>query len=223
MPKKPRQSQSKSPDIGYGESFDAIYSKGLWGRKGGGSGRGSELSNILPACIALARFIDDRNIERIVDLSCGAMAWWPTVISLARTDIQFVGADVSAVVIEKNTERLKSYRNMTFVNADALTWDIPECDLLVCRETLNHLPMGDALAIAKRMLGAACRFAALTQNAFVEENTPDQDREAKVGTALKYTEWNFSKAPFHLPPPEFEIPDERGRTLALYRSAAQDA
>jgi len=58
---------------GYNTSFDRIYKNEMWGRKGGGSGPGSELTSVLPMCIALGRFIDTYQLRKIVDLSCGAM------------------------------------------------------------------------------------------------------------------------------------------------------
>jgi hypothetical protein len=188
----------------------------LWGSEGGGSGPGSELSSVLPTGIRMARFIEQHNIRRIVDLSCGAMAWWPTVLSLARNDVSFLGFDVSETVIESNKRRLRSYRNFEFRTENAVSVDIPACDLLVCGETLNHLPISDAENISRRMLSSKCRFAAMSQNAFVDVNLNDSQRKTKYGAAFRYTDWNLSKSPFNLPVLFVEIPDERGRSLAIY-------
>ncbi len=170
--------------------------------------------------IRLARFIDEHNVKRIVDLSCGAMAWWPTTLGFAKRDVHFLGFDVSNEVIQRNKERLRSYRNFEFRAENAVSVEIPSCDLLVCRETLNHLPIADAKLVMDRMLGSQSRFVAISQNAFIDVNLDDGQRETKHGAALKYTDWNISKPPFNTPDPFFEIPDEIGRSLAIFRGSA---
>lgn len=205
--------------VGQAASFDAIYKNKLWGRKGGGSGPGSELSAMWPAVIQLAHFISDHQINHIVDLSCGAMAWWPTAIALSKRDVRFTGFDISKVVISRNKERLASFTNIEFKQGDALTCQIGPCDLLVCRETLNHLPMDHAQGIIKRMAKAHSQYYCLSQNRSVEQNADDTAREIKVGSAYKYTEWNFSLPPFDLGTPFTEIPENRGRSLAIYKSS----
>lgn len=201
---------------GDADAFDTIYKDGLWGGKGGGSGPGSELSEMWPTVIYLAQFIATHRIERIVDLSCGAMAWWPTVIAMSQREVQFTGFDISDHAIARNTARLVSFPNMSFQQADALSCAIPACDLLICRETLNHLPIDHAQAILGRMSAADTRYFGATQNRFVAVNAADDARKTKLGATFRYTDWDLSKAPFNLPDPVAEIPENRGRSLAIY-------
>ena len=198
------------------ESFDEIYKKNLWGFKGGGSGPGSELGDIWPTVILLSRFISENHISHVVDLSCGAMNWWPTALALSGHDVRFTGLDVSKKVISRNRKRLASFSNMEFRAANALTAEIPSCDLLVCRETLNHLPIDDARTIIGRMAQAPARFFALSQNRYIKTNLTDGGREVKIGTSFKYTDWNLALEPFNLGDPIAEIPEKRGRSLAIY-------
>lgn len=200
-------------------SFEQIYKNGLWGSKGGGSGPGSELGEMWPTVILLADFINKKKIDRVVDLSCGAMAWWPTVLALTKRDVHFIGLDVSADVISRNKSRLASFPKMEFRVDNALSCRIDACDLLVCRETLNHLPIEDAKEIIERMVRSEAKYIAITQNRLIENNRGDENREIKFGSAFKYTDWNLSLQPFCLGESHYEIPENRRRSLAIYSKA----
>ena len=115
----------------YSHSFNRIYDNEMWTSAGGGSGPGSELSAVLPMCVKLARFIDRENIRSIVDLSCGGMAWWPTALALAQTDVRFHGVDISSTAINRNKAALRSFDNISFEVGDATSFAPDACDLLV--------------------------------------------------------------------------------------------
>jgi len=139
-------------------------------------------------------------------------------MSFSRVNVEFVGFDVSKEVIETNMARLRSWRNMEFSVQDALECEIPACDLLVCREMVNHLSINDAKVIVERMRTAPCGFFAVSQNAFVRENATDERRTVKIEQAYKYTDWNLLLEPFNLPEPFSEIFESKGRTLAIYKN-----
>lgn len=201
----------------YEESFDRIYEQNMWGPKGAGSGPGSDLALVLPICVELARFIDREDINSIVDISCGGMAWWPTTLALAENEVHFRGVDVSSKIIHRNKALFRSFPVFSFEHGNALTYDAGKSDLLVCRETINHLARQDALKIVQRMMNMEARFVALSQNSYTVNNPHDEERVSKTGSAFKYTDWNISLPPFNLPEPTYSIPDFKGRTLAIYR------
>lgn len=204
----------------YSNSFNRIYDKGLWTAAGGGSGPGSELSAVLPMCVKLARFIDRENIRTITDLSCGGMAWWPTALAFAETQVRFHGVDISSTAINRNASNLRSFANMSFEVGDATTFTPDACDLLVCRETINHLRRDDAAKIVHRMQDHPARYFALSQFDAGRENPDDTKRTRKTGSAFRYTDWNLSLPPFNLPDPLVEIEDLHGRVFAIYKGAA---
>ena len=203
----------------YSHYFNRIYDNEMWTSAGGGSGPGSELSAVLPMCVKLARFIDREKIRSIVDLSCGGMAWWPTALALAQTDVRFHGVDISSTAINRNKAALRSFDNISFEVGDATSFAPDACDLLVCRETINHLRRDDAQLIVQRMQNLPSRYFALSHFAHAPENPDDTKRARKTGSAFRYTDWNLSLPPFNLPDPLVEIEDLHGRVFAIYQGA----
>jgi len=203
----------------YTNSFNRIYDNEMWSAAGGGSGPGSELSAVLPMCVKLARFIDREDIRSVVDLSCGGMAWWPTTLAFAQTDVRFHGVDISSTAINRNKATLRSFANFSFQVGDATTFTPDACDLLVCRETINHLRRDDAETIVHRMQDLPSRYFALSHFDEAQENPDDTRRARKTGSAYRYTDWNLSLPPFNLPPPLVEIEDLNGRVFAIYKGA----
>ena len=203
----------------YSHSFNRIYDNEMWTSAGCGSGPGSELSAVLPMCVKLARFIDRENIRSIVDLSCGGMAWWPTALAFAQSDVRFHGVDISSTAINRNKAALRSFANISFEVGDATSFAPDACDLLVCRETINHLRSDDAQTIVQRMQNLPSRYFALSHFEDAQENPDDTKRARKTGSAFRYTDWNLSLPPFNLPDPLVEIEDLHGRVFAIYKGA----
>lgn len=202
------------------KSFDAVYEKGLW-RGGEGSGPGSELSNCLPMCFQLANFINTHKIEKIADVSCGGMAWWPTVLSLVNHKVQFYGFDVSSVAIRRNRVKFAGYANMAFSVADARKVQLPKCDLVVCRETINHLSVSNAKAVIENLQAADTRYVCFSDEDLVEKNVvEDNKRHNKKGAdehVFVYSRWNLRLDPFFLPEPDHTIREFNGRCMQFYR------
>jgi hypothetical protein len=200
-------------------AFDLVYESSRWSSQGNKSGPGSEYANCKRMCDELTSFISAHAIRKIVDVSCGGMAWWPHVLQKLDIPIEFHGFDASSIIIAENVETFRSHSNLHFETADARSHQFPECDLLVCRQTLNHLWRDDCVAVLRNLRSLKYRFLALTHNGGVERNLEDGERIQLMPPrveATRYTPLNLMRPPYSMPKPCFEFEDVENGTLALF-------
>jgi SAM-dependent methyltransferase len=120
------------------QAFTYIYDKGIWGKNSlgeGTSGGGSSLKATETYRAFLQDFFATHNISSVVDVGCGD---WEFSRYINWENIQYTGYDVVASVINKNQKNF-SQENICFVHANALTEDLPQADLLICKDVLQHL------------------------------------------------------------------------------------
>jgi hypothetical protein len=122
-------------------AYSNFYSKGMWLPIGGESksGLGSSTRYTELYSKNLVRIIEDYNIKKIFDTSCGDWFWMKNI----KQNFEFyIGNDICQELIEEN----KKYKSdkVTFTNNDMLSqmklYDDLEFDLVICRHTLEHLP-----------------------------------------------------------------------------------
>jgi SAM-dependent methyltransferase len=80
------------------------------------------------------RIIAANNIRTIVDIGCGDMCWYTEGLL---TDLEYIGVDISDLIIRKNKER---FPELTFITQD-IAKDYPkgiEADLCICFDMLLH-------------------------------------------------------------------------------------
>ncbi len=115
--------------------FDEIYAGGGWG--GLGSGPGSLPHNAQPYVGFVKRLLRRGDVRTVVDVGCGDWQMWPsgTFDGIEK----YVGYDVVESVVERNSAVYGSPR-IEFHLADATRIRLPQADLLLCKEVLQHLP-----------------------------------------------------------------------------------
>jgi SAM-dependent methyltransferase len=115
------------PDI-----FDKIYENSYWGK---GSGGGSSPEATQPYKVFLEDFIRQHDIKSIVDLGCGD---WQFSQFLDFGGATYIGIDASKSVI-KNNQKSFSRPGVSFADLPKDYNDLPDADLLVCKDVLMHL------------------------------------------------------------------------------------
>jgi SAM-dependent methyltransferase len=114
-----------------------IYNyKKLWNNTSGG---GSFLENTLPYISMLEDFIRENKIQSVVDAGCGD---WLVSKCINWEGIQYFGYDVVGYLIDTN-EKLYAKPNVVFIHADFTQTELPEADLLICKDVLQHLSNAD--------------------------------------------------------------------------------
>jgi SAM-dependent methyltransferase len=146
---------SRGEDLPHDQIFNFIYEANTWSA---GSGLGS-----LPAATTsyrtfLADFIKNNDIRSVVDAGCGD---WQFSQLMDWTRVDYVGIDVSSTVL-KNTARFAK-PGIRFVEGDVRTIDLPEADLLIMKDVLQHWSNADIISFIPRF--GRFRFCLITNGA----------------------------------------------------------
>lgn len=129
--------------LGSLDVFDQIYKENTWG-DGKGSGIGSEPQAVRPYTEFLQQFLEENQIQSIVDLGCGD---WQFSRELDLKGIHYYGIDVAKSVIESN-QKIYSSPTTEFSVLSSYS-DLPEADLLICKDMLMHLGRTEVQAIIR--------------------------------------------------------------------------
>ncbi len=160
-------------------TFSAIYAGDVWR---GGSGAGSHPNNVLLYAAYVQHLVRRPGVRRIVDLGCGD---WQFSKHLDFGASEYLGVDIVPTVIERNAARYASAR-IRFVRTDITAFEIPACDLLLCKDVLQHLSNVHVGAVLAR-----CRAAetALITNDFhaVNQDCADGGTRPLDPTALPFS------------------------------------
>lgn len=124
-------------------TFETIYRRSVWG---GGSGAGSDLRNTVVYVAYIQHALDRFAVRSIVDLGCGD---WRFSRHLDLRGRSYLGIDIVASVIVANAAAYGD-DNIRFQTADVTAFDVPDCDLLLCKDVLQHLSNANVQAILKR-------------------------------------------------------------------------
>jgi 2-polyprenyl-3-methyl-5-hydroxy-6-metoxy-1,4-benzoquinol methylase len=118
--------------------FSNIYNTAHWGRNQegqGSSGDGSTIANTQVYRDCLQEFLKSKQIKSVVDFGCGD---WEFSQLIDWNGIDYLGIDIVQSIIEKDQQKFSS-PNITFFHANGLSIDLPEADLLICKDVLQHL------------------------------------------------------------------------------------
>jgi len=119
------------------ETFNRIYSGGVWGRDvagAGTSGTGSTLAITRDYRAYLQDFIKKHRVTSIVDAGCGD---WSFSRTIDWADASYLGVDIASDVIE--ADRKKHEKGKITFRVGDITEELPAADLLISKDVLQHL------------------------------------------------------------------------------------
>jgi inositol phosphorylceramide mannosyltransferase catalytic subunit len=153
-------------DPAYGMSniqdvFSTIYAQNLWG---GGSGTGSRPENNTEYIRLISQFMVLNEVRSVVDLGCGD---WQFSKLIDWSKVCYTGIDVTPAVVGRNIE-LFSAPNIAFLCSSDIE-DVPEADLLICKDVFQHLPNAMVLAYLAA-LRAKFKWLIITNDDYPEAN-----------------------------------------------------
>jgi SAM-dependent methyltransferase len=115
--------------------FTHIYREGVWGKEGF-SGGGSMIENARRYVAFLQDFLKKKEVRSVVDLGCGD---WGISQYIDWSGIDYIGIDVVEYILERN--RIQYARpGIAFLHSDGIDEDLPQADLLISKDVLQHLP-----------------------------------------------------------------------------------
>jgi len=169
--------------------FDDIYTYNKWIF---GSGTGSVAFFNKPYLSFINSFLKQYpDIKTVVDIGCGD---WQIGKHLALGDRTYIGGDVSNVIIEKSREKYGSEK-VTFVHLDAVTDELPEGDLVIIKDVLQHLPTEDVERVLKKL--EKYQYV-VTQNDIFENQKNNSDINSGQFRPLDVTKEPFNRSGYIL-------------------------
>jgi len=128
--------------------FGNIYKRKLWGnKKDFFSGEGSLPENTLQYRNYIERFVKEKDIHKILDLGCGNFRIGKLI---NWHNASYVGVDVVKPLIKRNN-LLFSGKKIRFIKKNIIKDKLPDADLCLIREVLQHLPNKDIKKILKKI------------------------------------------------------------------------
>jgi hypothetical protein len=177
-------------------------------------GKGSTLEGTRNIRAQLPALFAELGIKRLLDAPCGDFNW------MARTDlsmVDYIGADYDAAHVAATRTRASSPREFAPRSKACLRLDIvnnrlPEADLMLCRDFLQHLPNGDVHKVLANFQAGGIRWLLATSYG----NADNDDLHWAGG----FRRLNLRAPPFGLPAPISKIDDGAERVLALWDQAS---
>jgi SAM-dependent methyltransferase len=164
--------------------FNKIYNDNAWGC---GSGWGSVPKSTEAYRQFIMDFIRFNEIKSVLDIGCGD---WQFSKLIDWSGIQYTGLDVSDVVLS-NTKNL-ARPGVSFIEANALTDPLPEAELVLIKDVLQHWSNVDIINFLPR-LGKFDR--ALITNGFSPGQLVNTNKDIKTGG---WRPVDLIKQPFNL-------------------------
>jgi len=196
--------------------FNQIYQDNTWGNAESVSGEGSNLARTAVVRAKLPGLLARHHVRSILDAPCGDFFWMKEV---DLGPIAYIGVDIVPEIIARDVE-LYERDGRRFVLSDLVDGDLPEADLILCRDCLVHLTYADtARAIDNFRRSGATWLLTTTFTG------PRENRDITTG------DWraiNLERAPYNFPSPvevineeSDEVDEELGafpdKSLALWR------
>jgi SAM-dependent methyltransferase len=173
------------------EIFTYIYDNGIWGRNAEGkgfSGGGSLVENAQTYMNFLQEFLKANEIKTVVDVGCGD---WTFSQNICWEGIQYTGYDVVRKVIDENIKKF-SNSSIKFIQGDLTHLDLPNADLLICKDVLQHLPHQNIF----HLLQQAYKYKyCLITNDVDPHSFSSQNNSIQQG---EYRTLDLTKAPFNV-------------------------
>ncbi len=178
------------------EVFDEVYRRNYWGSEQSRSGVGSETTFTARYGTGLAALIRARGFRRVFDAPCGDLNWIAPLI--AETGIEYVGGDISSLVVEDGQCRHPALDLRVF---DITKDSFPEADVWHCRDCLFHLPFEAIRRALSNFASSSIPYALITSH-----RARFLHRNLDVGFG-GFRFLDLQRAPIILPRPLERIPD----------------
>lgn len=170
------------------------------------SGTGSTLEATVEIRHHLPKLLRRLGIKTLLDAPCGDLHW------ISRTDLSmlecYIGLDNDIDVVDRAGARFGDMLSMIkgrvkYGLADVLVdGAIEDCDAILCRDFLQHMPNNDVRTALLNIANSGARYALLTHHVSCRQNTSLANRGDFRPINLQLPPWSF-------PDTVDRIPDQR--------------
>ena len=175
--------------------FSDIYRNRSWGGASL-SGMGSDLQQTESLRRNFIPLLERYRIESILDLTCGDFHWMRQ-IDLGKR--RYLGGDIVKDLILSNQQYFES-DNRRFMTLDIMADDLPESDLLLCRDCLIHFSSSDILKTFRNIKNSKIHYLLTTNYPLINKNTDIITGDFRA--------INLQLPPFNLPNPLRSIQED---------------
>ncbi len=191
--------------------FIDIYHKNHWSSEVSRSGTGSELIQTATLVEKLPDIFQEYGIKTVLDLPCGDWNWMKYV---DLQEVQYHGGDIVKEIIASNRQKYLSDQ-VRFSQMNILADQIPQADLILCRDCLVHFSYRD--------IARALDNIHRSRSTYLLTTTFPEKSNTKIVTGA-WRPINLAAPPFNLPAPLLEINENcteggnqyQDKTLALW-------
>jgi hypothetical protein len=178
------------------ERFERIYETNLWSDPETRSGVGSSLDSTRVVRAKLPAALLALEARVLLDAPCGDFTWMEHV---ELGDIDYIGGDIVPGIIAEN-QRRHERAGRRFVNLDLTRDELPDADVLLCRDCLVHLSYANIAAVLGNVARSGVRFILMTSFPGRGDNRDVEDGD--------WRPLDFQAAPFSFPEPRLTIVEE---------------
>jgi hypothetical protein len=182
--------------LGLQERFERIYSTNLWSDPESRSGVGSALDATRVLRAELPKALRELGTRVLLDVPCGDFTWMERV-DLA--GIEYIGGDIVPSIVAEN-KRLHESASRRFALVDLTRDELPDADVLLCRDCLVHLSYANIRAVLANIARSNIRYVLMTSFPGRGGNRDVQDGDWRT--------LDFQAPPFSFPEPRLTIVEE---------------
>ena len=203
------------------DAFMKIFKYGGWPAKDPSyngmqaSGPGAMLRNAQGVMAALHSVLNRIKGElakpelKLLDLPCGDMQWMDPFLN-TRSDVQYTGMDIVQPIIRHHQKKYENVKRLRFVHTDIVNTPLTEAfDIILCRDMLQHLQIGDAMKALENFSGSGSKYLLVT-------TYPDTKKNANLNKEKRNFPYNLELSPFSLTPPLCQSYDWNLEHIALW-------
>ena len=191
--------------------FTLAYERNSWGSPESRSGEGSTLKRTTAIRRELSPLLEQYKIKSVLDAPCGDFNWMKEV-DLSCLDY-YIGVDIVEALIKTNMERYGSSKRHFFV-LDIVNQPLPQVDLIVCRDCMQHLIEQDVKKLIANIKRSGSKYLLANTYTTSQENVDIDNIYATTRLAYR----NLLIPPFSLPTPLLTIEEGfENKVLMLWR------
>jgi hypothetical protein len=187
--------------------FKEIYANNTWNDNFSRSGTGSNLEQTKRLREILPVKIEQYKIKSLLDLPCGDFYWMAQIKDqLSKSLEKYIGGDIVEEIVEINRYR-HGDSVFSFRYLDLLSSELPNADLILCRDCLVHFEWNDIMLALSNIKRSGIKYLACT-------TFPDRtNRNILTGG---WQPLNLERFPFYLTNPMDRFEEECSQENSAY-------
>ena len=179
--------------------FTDIYQTDVWRQSGKEpfkfySGRGSDDEFTREYLSVVSEFIRKNGARNVLDIGCGDFRVGKQLV-LLNPQISYIGIDIVEPLIRHNAETFASMPNVKFLSLNAATDALPDADLVLIRQVLQHLSNRNISLILQKLR----KFKwVLASDAVPPKSHPSPNEDMADGHVVRERGLFLEEAPFNV-------------------------